>query len=147
MPLVAGESLTAYSFEFSIDGTKIPDVVEVNNIEQKVNLFENKAMTSTGVYQMMHMLGPRQSGQLTVTVLSTGDPSVTQWFMTGLSGDFKGARKTGTLIYKDTYGSPVQTIEFTNLMLTGVSYGALKAGESSGINMTISMAFTEMKVS
>ena len=32
-------------------------------------------------------------------------------------------------------------------MLTGVSYGALKAGESSGINMTISMAFTEMKVS
>jgi hypothetical protein len=147
MSLAPGESLTAYSFEFSVDGTKIPDIIEVNNIEQKVNLFENKAMTSTGVYQMMHMLGPRQSGQLTVTVLSTGDPSVTQWFLTGLSGDFKGARKTGTLVYKDTMGVPRQTIEFTNLMLTGVSYGALKAGESAGISMTISMAFTEMKVS
>jgi hypothetical protein len=67
--------------------------------------------------------------------------------MTGLGGDFKGARKTGTLIYKDTYGAPVQTVEFTNLMVTGVSYGALKAGESSGINLTLSMTFTEMKVS
>jgi phage tail-like protein len=147
MALVPGESLTAYSFEFSIDGQQIPDIVAVNGIEQKVNLFENKAMTSTGVYQMMHMLGPRQSGSLTVTVLNQGDPSVTQWFVTGLSGDFKGARKTGTLIYKDTYGNPVQSVEFTNLIVTGLSYGEVKAGEGSGVTMTITMAFTEMRVS
>ena len=55
MALGAGESLTAYSFEFTIDGQVIPDVVAVNNIEQKVNLIENKAMTSTGIYQLMHM--------------------------------------------------------------------------------------------
>jgi len=28
--------------------------------------------------------------------------------------------------------------------VTNVSYGALKAGEATGINITISMAFTEM---
>ena len=32
-------------------------------------------------------------------------------------------------------------------MVTGVSYGELSAGESAGIKMTISMAFTEMRVS
>ena len=93
------------------------------------------------------MLGPRQSGTLSVTVLSTGDPSVTAWFMTGLAGDFKGARKTGSLIYKDTYGTPVMTIEFSELMVTGISYGALSAGQSAAISMTINMSFTEMKVS
>jgi hypothetical protein len=55
-----------------------------------------------------------------------------------------GARKTGKLVYKDTYGTPVRTIEFTSLMVTSVSYGALKAGEAPGINITISMTFTEM---
>lgn len=147
MALTDGEVLTAYSFEFAIDGTTIPNVVEINSIEQKTNTIETKSMTPAGIYQIQQMLGPRQSGSLSVTVLSTGDPAVTQWFMTGLGGDFKGARKTGTLIYKDTYGAPVQTVEFSNLMVTGVSYGALKAGESSGINLTLSMTFTEMKVS
>lgn len=146
MALLDGEALTAYSFELSIDGQTIPNVVEVNGIDWRTSTIEVKSMAPTGQYQIQQMLGPRQSGSVSVTVLSTGDPSVTQWFITGLGGDFKGARKTGTLIYKDTYGTPLQTIEFTNLLVNSVSYGSLKAGEASGVTMTISMTFTEMSV-
>ena len=144
MSLVEGEALTAYSFEFSIDGQQIPNVIEVNNIQQETSTIELKSMAPNGQYVIQQMLGPRQSGTLQVTVLATGDPAVTKWFMAGLEGDFKGARKTGKLVYKDTYGTPVRTIEFVNLMVTTVSYGQLKAGEASGINMTISMTFSEM---
>lgn len=146
MALMDGEALTAYSFEFAIDGQTIPNVVEVNGIDWRTSTIETKSMTPNGIYTIQQMLGPRQSGSVTVTVLSTGDPAVTQWFVTGLGGDFKGARKTGTLIYKDTYGRPVQTVEFTNLLVNAVSYGSLKAGEASGVTMTISMTFTEMAV-
>jgi phage tail-like protein len=144
MSLVEGEALTAYSFEFSIDGQTIPNVIEVNNIQQETATIEMKSMTPSGQYVIQQMLGPRQSGTLSVTVLATGDTSVTKWFLDGLKGDFKGARKTGKLVYKDTYGAPVRTIEFTNVMVTSVSYGALKAGEASGVNITINMTFTEM---
>jgi hypothetical protein len=77
MALIDGEVLTAYSFEFAIDGTTIPNVVEINSIEQKTNTIETKSMTPSGIYQIQQMLGPRQSGSLSVTVLSTGDPAVT----------------------------------------------------------------------
>ena len=145
--LMDGEALTAYSFEFGIDGQTIPNVQSINDITQNAQTIETKSMTPSGLFQIRQMLGPRQSGTLSVTVLSTGDPSVTAWFMTGLAGDFKGARKTGSLIYKDTYGTPVMTIEFSELMVTGISYGALSAGQSAAISMTINMSFTEMKVS
>jgi len=147
MALVDGEALTAYSFEFSIDGQTIPNVQSINEISQATQTIETKSMTPTGLYQIKQMLGPRQSGNMNITVLSTGDPAVTAWFMTGLTGDFKGARKTGSLIYKDTYGTPVMTIEFSELMVTSVSYGAVTAGQSSAISMTIALTFSEMKVS
>ena len=147
MALVDGEALTAYSFEFSIDGQTIPNVQSINEISQSTQTIETKSMTPTGLYQIKQMLGPRQSGTLNVTVLSTGDPAVVAWFMSGLTGDFKGARKTGSLIYKDTYGTPVMTIEFSELMATSVSYGAVTAGQSSAISMTIALTFSEMKVS
>jgi phage tail-like protein len=147
MALVEGEALTAYSFEFSIDGQSIPNIQSINEISQSTQTIETKSMTPTGLFQIKQMLGPRQSGTLNITVLSTGDPAVTAWFMTGLTGDFKGARKTGSLIYKDTYGTPVMTIEFSELMATSVSYGAVTAGQSSAISMTIALTFSEMKVS
>jgi len=147
MALVDGEALTAYSFEFSIDGQTIPNVQSINEISQSTQTIETKSMTPTGLYQIKQMLGPRQSGTLNVTVLSTGDPAVVAWFMSGLTGDFKGARKTGSLIYKDTYGTPVMTIEFSELMVTSVSYGAVSAGQSAAISMTIALTFSEMKVS
>ena len=146
MALSDGEVLTSYSFQFSIDGQNIPNVVEVNNIQQQTSTIEAKSMSPSGGYVIQQMLGPRQSGTLQVTVLASGDPSVTQWFLAGLSGDFKGARKTAQLAYLDTYGAPVQTVEFQNVMVTGVSYGALKAGEAQGINMTLSMTFTDMTI-
>ena len=118
----------------------------MNNIQQQTSTIETKSMTPGGQYVIQQMLGPRQSGNLQVTVLASGDPAVTEWFMSGLSGDFKGARKTAQLVYLDTYGAPVQTVEFQNVMVTGVSYGALKAGEASGINMTLSMTFTDMTI-
>ena len=147
MALVDGEALTAYSFELSIDGQTIPNVQSINEISQSTQTIETKSMTPTGLYQIKQMLGPRQSGTLNVTVLSTGDPAVVAWFMSGLTGDFKGARKTGSLIYKDTYGTPVMTIEFSELMVTSVSYGAVSAGQSAAISMTIALTFSEMKVS
>jgi phage tail-like protein len=146
MALSDGEVLTSYSFQFSIDGQNIPNVVEVNNIQQQTSTIESKSMSPSGGYVIQQMLGPRQSGTLQVTVLASGDPSVTQWFLAGLSGDFKGARKTAVLAYLDTYGAPVQTVEFQNVMVTGVSYGALKAGEAQGINMTLTMTFTDMTI-
>ena len=46
--LVEGEALTAYSFEFSIDGQTIPNVIEVNNIQQETATIELKSMTPSG---------------------------------------------------------------------------------------------------
>lgn len=146
-PLMDGEALTAYSFEFSIDGQTIPNVQSINEISQATQTIETKSMSPAGLYTIKQMLGPRQSGVANITVLATGDPSVTAWFMTGLTGDFKGARKTGTLIYKDTYGTPVLNIEFSELMVTSVSYGSVTAGSSSAISMTIALTFSELKVS
>lgn len=142
--LAEGEALTAYSFEFTIDGQAIPNVIEVNNIAQQTATIELKSMTASGMYVIQQMLGPRQSGTIQVTVLATGDGGLTKWFLSGLEGDFKGARKTGKLVYKDTYGTPVRTIEFTGVLVTSVTYGSLKAGEAAGINITITMSFTEM---
>ena len=40
MALSDGEVLTSYSFQFSIDGENIPNVVEVNNIQQQTSTIE-----------------------------------------------------------------------------------------------------------
>ena len=79
MALVDGEALTAYSFEFSIDGQTIPNVQSINEISQATQTIETKSMTPNGLYQIKQMLGPRQSGNMNITVLSTGDPAVTAW--------------------------------------------------------------------
>ena len=100
--LTNGDALTAFSFEFTIDGTVIPNVVEVNNIEKKTSMMETKSMTPDGKYVQAQMLGPNQTGTLSLTILNTGDPTVYSWLMTGINGDFKTARKTGVLTYKDT---------------------------------------------
>ncbi|MFM7146623.1 MAG: hypothetical protein ACKOW5_09845, partial [Actinomycetales bacterium] len=99
-----------------------------------------------GMLVITQMLGPRQSGQLQVTCLANGDPAVTSWFLQGRSGDFKGARKTASLVYKDGMGTPVQTIEFTDVLVNSLSYGAVKAGEVGSMTYTLSMTFTEMTV-
>jgi len=144
MTLSGGDALTSYSFEFSIDGQTIPNVVEVNNITKGTSTIETRSMTPDGQYVLQQMLGPTQSGTLTLTVLNTGDQNVTQWLLQGINGDFKGARKTGTLVYKDTTGATVLTMTFTNVMVTNITYGDVKAGEPSSINMVISMTFTDM---
>jgi phage tail-like protein len=146
MPLTDGEALTAYSFELTLDGQAIPNVVAINNITQSVQTIETKSMSPAGQYVITQMMGPRQSGQLQVTCLATGDPAVTQWFLQGRSGDFKGARKTASLVYKTPDGTPIQTIEFSDVMVTGVSYGELKAGEPTGVTYTLSMTFSDMTV-
>ena len=145
--LSGGDALTAFSFDFSVDGETIPKVVEVNGIEKKTTTINTQSMTPDGKYVQAQMLGPNQVGTITLTILATGDPTATAWLMTGIGGDFKTARKTGKLSYKDTTGSTVQTMEFQNLMVTGVTYGDLKAGEASAISMKVSMTFTEMSVS
>jgi|TARA_B110000503_G_C7092885_1_gene390216 phage tail-like protein len=145
MSLTAGDALTAFSFEFSIDGTTIPNVVEVNNISKGTSTIETRSMTPEGTYVLQQMLGPRESGSLVLTVLNTGDANVTSWLMQGIDGDFAGARKTGKLVYKDTMGKPVLTTEFENVMVTKLDYGDLKAGSAEHISMTISMTFTDMK--
>lgn len=144
MTLSGGDALTSYAFEFSIDGQTIPNVVEVNNITKGTSTIETRSMTPDGQYVLQQMLGPTQSGTLTLTVLNTGDQNVTQWLLQGINGDFKGARKTGTLVYKDTTGATVLTMTFTNVMVTNITYGDVKAGEPSAINMVISMTFTDM---
>ena len=144
MTLSGGDALTSYSFEFSIDGQTIPNVVEVNNITKGTSTIETRSMTPDGQYVLQQMLGPTQSGTLTLTVLNTGDQNVTQWLLQGINGDFKGARKTGTLVYKDTTAATVLTMTFTNVMVTNITYGDVKAGEPSAINMVISMTFTDM---
>ena len=98
MSLTAGDALTAFSFEFSIDGTTIPNVVEVNNISKGTSTIETRSMTPEGTYVLQQMLGPRESGSLVLTVLNTGDANVTSWLMQGIDGDFAGARKTGKCI-------------------------------------------------
>ena len=145
--LTNGDALTAFSFEFTIDGTVIPNVVEVNNIETKTSMMETKSMTPDGKYVQAQMLGPNQTGTLSLTILNTGDPTVYSWLMTGINGDFKTARKTGVLTYKDTTGSTVLTINFSDVMLTGVTFGDLKAGGAEAINMKIDMTFTELSAS
>ena len=147
MTLTGGDALTAYSFEFSIDGETIPNVVEVNGLEKKTATIETKSMTPDGKYVLQQMLGPNQSGTVTLTILNTGDASVTKWLLQGINGDFAGARKTGKLVYKDTTGSPVLTMEFTNVMVTGITYGDLKAGDASAISMKITMTFTDLSSS
>ena len=147
MSLTGGDALTAYSFTFEIDGETIPNVVEVNGIEKKTATIETKSMTPDGKYVLQQMLGPNQSGTLTLTILNTGDPSVTKWLLQGINGDFAGARKTGKLTYNDTTGKSVLTMEFTNVMVTGITYGDLKAGDPTAISMKITMTFTELSSS
>lgn len=147
MSLTGGDALTAYSFEFSIDGTTIPNVVEVNNINKQTATIETRSMTPDGKYVLQQMLGPNTSGTMTVTVLNTGDANVTSWLMQGINGDFAGARKSGKLVYKDTTGSAILTMTFQNVMVTGITYGDLKAGQPEAINMQINMTFTDMTAS
>ena len=144
MTLTGGDALTSYSFAFSIDGQVIPNVVEVNNITKGTTTIETRSMTPDGTYVLQQMLGPTQSGTMTLTVLNTGDANVSTWLLQGINGDFAGARKTGTLIYKDTTGATVLTMTFSNIMVTSVTYGDVKAGEPSAISMVISLTFTDL---
>ena len=45
MALTGGDALTAFSFEFSVDGTTIPNVVAVNSISKNAPVIETKSMT------------------------------------------------------------------------------------------------------
>ena len=65
MSLSGGDALTAYSFEFSIDGTTIPNVVEVNNINKQTALTEKGTVVNgRGDTPLMHdiLTGSRPDG-------------------------------------------------------------------------------------
>ena len=147
MALVGGDALTAFSFEFSVDGVTIPNVVAVNSIKKQAPIIETKSMTPTGQYVNQKMYGMTVSGEITLTVLNTGDSAVTQWIMSGLSGDQTTGRKSAKLIYKDTPGAPITTMEFGSVLIAEVDYGNTTAGEPSAIQMTITLSFVEMSVS
>ena len=147
MALVGGDALTAFSFEFSVDGTTIPNVVAVNSITKTAPIIETKSMTPDGKYVNQKMYGPNQSGELSISVLNTGDSAVTQWIMQGLAGDQSSGRKTGKLVYKDTTGAPVLTMEFSDMLVSSIDYGSLTAGEASAIQMTINLSFVDMTTS
>jgi hypothetical protein len=91
------------------------------------------------------MYGAPQSGEMTLTVLNTGDKSTTAWIMKGLQGDQAGGRTTAKLIYKDTTNATVLTMEFSDVLVSSIDYGSLTAGESSAIQMTIGLSFIDMK--
>ena len=80
-------------------------------------------------------------------MLNTGDKAVTGWIMQGIGGDQASARKTAKLLYKDTTGSTVLTMEFTDVLVSGIDYGSLSAGEASAIQMTINLSFVDMTTS
>jgi phage tail-like protein len=145
MALTSGDSLTAFSFEFSVDGTAIPNVTAVNSIKKDSTIIETKSMTPEGLFVNQKMYGAPQSGEMTLTVLNTGDKSTTAWIMKGLAGDQAGGRKTAKLIYKDTTGATVLTMEFSDVLVSSIDYGSLTAGESSAIQMTIGLSFIDMK--
>jgi len=144
MALTGGDALTAFSFEFSVDGTTIPNVVAVNSISKTAPVIETKSMTPDGKYVNQKMYGPNQSGEMSISVLNTGDQAVTGWIMSGLGGDQASARKTAKLLYKDTTGSTVLTMEFTEVLVSSIDYGSLSAGEASAIQMTINLSFVDM---
>jgi len=147
MALTGGDSLTAFSFEFSVDGTTIPNVTAINSITKTAPVIETKSMTPEGLYVNQKMYGPAQSGEMSISVLNTGDQAVTGWIMAGLSGDQSSARKTAKLVYKDATGAAVLTMEFSDVLVSSIDYGSLTAGEASAIQMTISLSFVEMKTS
>ena len=144
MALTSGDSLTAFSFEFSVDGNPIPNVTAVNSIKKDSSIIETKSMTPEGLFVNQKMYGPPQSGEMSLTVLNTGDKSVTAWIMKGIQGDQAGGRKTAKLIYKDTTGATVLTMEFGDVLVSSIDYGSLTAGESSAIQMTIGLSFVTM---
>ena len=82
---------------------------------------------------------------MSLTVLNTGDKAVTGWIMKGLQGDQAGGRKTAKLVYKDTTGATVLTMEFSDVLVSSIDYGSLTAGESAAIQMTIGLSFVDMK--
>lgn len=145
--LANGDTLTAFSFEFSIDGQAIPNVVEVNGLTQNTEVIETRSMTADGRYVRQHLVGPQQSGKMTLRVLNTGAPSVTQWLMDGIKGNLQSARKTGKLVYRDTMGNPILTQEFQNVVVHSIDYGSVKAGGAEALHMNIALSFTEMTTS
>lgn len=147
MSLVGGDSLTAFSFEFSVDGVTIPNVVSVNSIKKSAPIIETKSMTPTGQYVNQKMYGQAQSGEMSITVLNTGDSSVTSWIMEGLAGNQTSGRKSAKLVYKDTMGATITTMEFGSVLVSEVDYGNTTAGEPSAIQMTIMLSFVELTVS
>ena len=126
------------------DGTTIPNVVAVNSISKNAPVIETKSMTPDGKYVNQKMYGPNQSGEMSISVLNTGDQAVTGWIMSGLGGDQASARKTAKLLYKDTTGSTVLTMEFTDVLVSSIDYGSLSAGEANAIQMTINLSFVDM---
>lgn len=147
MALASGDALTAFSFEFTIDGQTIPQVVAVTGITQSADIIETKSMTSDGQYVRAHMVGPQKTGKLTLKCLNTGDPGVTEWIMSGLKGQLNQARKPGSLIYKDTTGATIMTQTFQNVVVESIDYGDTSAGSPEALNFTLSLAFTEMTTS
>ena len=57
MALTSGDSLTAFSFEFSVDGTAIPNVTAVNSIKKDAAIIETKSMTPEGLFVNQKMYG------------------------------------------------------------------------------------------
>ena len=47
MALVGGDALTAFSFEFSVDGTTIPNVVAVNSITKTAPIMLSASPSAT----------------------------------------------------------------------------------------------------
>lgn len=147
MALTSGDALTAFSFEFSVDGTKIPNVTAVNSITKEVSIIETKSNTPEGVFVNQKMYGPPLAGEMSISVLNTGDKAVTGWITKGLEGDQAGGRKTAKLIYKDTKGQAVITHEFSDVLISNIDYGSVTAGEATAIQMTINLSFIDMKTS
>jgi phage tail-like protein len=133
-----GDALTAARFELTVDGHSLAVFSELVGISSAVDI-EGVRLDTKRKHKLKKLPGKRTPPTVTLKRGMTRNIELAAWHELVILGDV-AARKNVTLTMYDVTGDPVVRYHLTNAWPSKLEIGALKAGASSVLMETVTLA-------
>ena len=131
MALAPGDAIVQGHFSIDIDGTSIAQFTECSGGTSEFDVIDYKYQTPDGKFVIAKLPGALKTPTITLKRGMTDDKKIWDWHWQGVQGNVAQARRNGSIIFNDSMGGELIRYNFTNGMVSKVTFGSQQAGGNS----------------
>lgn len=114
------EAAPAFALVVTVDGVRVPDVIEVTGLSAHGEVVELKQQTADGKYVVRQLPGRAKTGEFTVTRGLTAGAAPFDWVKAVTGDDIASARPSVSVSLVDDGGEAVRSYEFRSCRIASV---------------------------